>query len=162
MCMKSIKILLVVVAMFSFAACSQPENTGQSAASADAADPAAEEAAVAAAVDSLNKGILDPEQALLENIASEYLSYGHSGGKIQNKAEFVDDLLNGPFDFETVETADQVISLAGDNAIVRHTFISKASNAGEPVDIKIGNLLVWKKKDGQWKLLARQAFRLPQ
>ena len=121
-----------------------------------------DEQAVAAAVEKLNKGILDPEKALLESIASEALSYGHSGGKVQNKAEFVEDLLNGPFDFLSVKTSNQRILVNGKNAIVPHTFTAKASNAGVPVDLNIGNLLVWRKESGQWKLIARQAFRVPE
>lgn len=120
-----------------------------------------DEKAVAAAVETLNKGILDPEKSLLEGIASEALSYGHSGGKVQNKAEFVEDLLHGTFDFLTVNTSNQKIWVSGKNAIVRHTFVAKATNAGNPVDLNIGNLLVWRKEGGQWKLIARQAFKIP-
>lgn len=120
-----------------------------------------DEKAVASAVEILNKGIIDPDKALLENITSEGLSYGHSGGKIQNKTEFVEDLIHGTFDFLTVNTSNQKIMISGKNAIVRHTFTAKATNAGTPVDLNIGNLLVWRKEHGQWKLIARQAFRLP-
>ncbi len=119
------------------------------------------EIAVAAAVERLNKGILDPDKALLESIASEGLSYGHSGGKVQNKAEFVEDLLHGTFDFLSVNTSNQKITVSGKNAIVRHTFVAKATNSGNPVDLNIGNLLVWRKESGQWKLIARQAFKIP-
>lgn len=120
-----------------------------------------DEKAVASAVEILNKGIIDPDKALLENITSEGLSYGHSGGKIQNKTEFVEDLIHGTFDFLTVNTSNQKIMISGKNAIVRHTFTAKATNAGTPVDLNIGNLLVWRKEHGHWKLIARQAFRLP-
>jgi thioredoxin-related protein len=120
-----------------------------------------DEIAVAAAVERLNKGILDPDKALLESIASEGLSYGHSAGKVQNKAEFVEDLLHGTFDFLTVATSNQKIMVSGKNAIVRHTFVAKATNAGTPVDLNIGNLLVWRKEGGKWKLIARQAFKIP-
>ncbi len=119
------------------------------------------EIAVAAAVERLNKGILDPDKALLENVASEGLSYGHSGGKVQNKAEFVEDLLHGTFDFLSVTTSNQKIMVSGKNAIVRHTFVAKATNAGTPVNLNIGNLLVWRKESGQWRLIARQAFKIP-
>lgn len=120
-----------------------------------------DEKAVASAVEILNKGIIEPDKALLENITSEGLSYGHSGGKVQNKTEFVEDLIHGTFDFLTVNTSNQKIMISGKNAIVRHTFTAKATNAGTPVDLNIGNLLVWRKEHGQWKLIARQAFRLP-
>ena len=118
------------------------------------------ENAIASAVEKLNRAIVDPEKVLLESIVSEGLSYGHSGGKVQNKAEFVDDLINGAFNFSSVTPTDQTISISGKNAIVRHIFVAKATNAGVPTDIRIGNVMVWRKEGGQWKLLARQAFRL--
>lgn len=116
--------------------------------------------AVSIAVEKLSKAIVDPNRAALESIASDALSYGHSAGKVQNKSEFVDDLLNGPFDFSSVEPTNQTISISGKNAIVRHTFVAKATNAGVPTDIRIGIMMVWRKEAGQWKLFARQAFRL--
>lgn len=115
---------------------------------------------VSIAVEKLSKAIVDPNRAALESIASDALSYGHSAGKVQNKSEFVDDLLNGPFDFSSVEPTNQTISISGKNAIVRHTFVAKATNAGVPTDIRIGIMMVWRKEAGQWKLFARQAFRL--
>lgn len=118
------------------------------------------EKAVAAAVEKLNKAILDPEKSLLESIASDALSYGHSGGKIQNKTEFVEDLLHGTFDFLSFDISKQSISVSGKNAIVRHDFIGKATNSGKPADVGLGILLVWRKENGEWKLLARQAFKL--
>jgi len=162
--MKKISILLILITI-TFVACNQADSDTKlkdSTLTASNASSPEDEMAVAAAVDSLNKGILDPEQNLLENIASDALSYGHSGGKVQNKAEFVDDLVNGSFDFQSVNTANQTISVSGDNAIVRHTFTAKATNAGAPVDLNIGNVLVWRKESGQWKLLARQAFKVPE
>ena len=142
--MKSILSLFVLVALSVLTVCAQSKH----------------ERAIAAAVESLNKGIVNPEKSLLENIASDELSYGHSGGKVQNKSEFIDDLLNGSFDFLTVTTSDQKIIISDKNAIVRHIFTAKAINAGTPVDLRIGILLLWKKEHGQWKLLARQAFKL--
>lgn len=118
------------------------------------------EKAIASAVETLHRGIIDPEKSLLEGIVSEDLSYGHSGGKVQNKAEFIDDQFNGAFNFSSITPTDQKITVSGKNAIVRHIFIAKATNAGVPTDIRIGNLMVWRKEGGIWRLLARQAFRL--
>ena len=119
-----------------------------------------DEKALAAAVDRLNKGILDPEKTLLESIASEALSYGHSGGTIQGKAKFVDDLIHGTFDFQSIQIAEQTISISGDNAIVRHNLFAKATDSGVPEDVRLGILLVWRREKGEWKLLARQAFKI--
>jgi hypothetical protein len=115
---------------------------------------------LSAALERLRKAIIDPDKVVLESLTSESLSYGHSAGKIQTKAEFVDDLLYGAFDFISIENLDESISLSGKTAIVRHTFVAKATNAGVPTDIRIGIMMVWRKEGSAWKLYARQAFRL--
>lgn len=109
-----------------------------------------------------NKAMVDPTVELMEGLCAEELTYGHSSGLIQNKAEFIDDIVNGPFDFSSVEAPDQTIHISGNTAIVRHIFLAKATNAGEPVDIRIGNIQVYQKgNDGKLRLLARQAYKLP-
>tara|TARA_R110000868_G_scaffold127458_6_gene335119 strand:+ start:1798 stop:2346 length:549 start_codon:yes stop_codon:yes gene_type:complete len=114
------------------------------------------------AVATFNKAIVDPTVELMERLCAEELTYGHSSGLIQNKAEFIDDIVNGPFDFSSVEAPDQAIHISGNTAIVRHIFLAKATNAGNPVDIRIGNVQVYQKDEhGKLRLLARQAYKLP-
>jgi len=50
--------------------------------------------------------------------------------------------------------------VAGDAAIVRHLYESEMETDGKPTNVKIGALQVWQKQDGNWKLLARQGFKL--
>ncbi|NNE78340.1 MAG: nuclear transport factor 2 family protein [Pricia sp.] len=124
--------------------------------------PAPTKDEVAMAVKNFNKAMVDPDEKILENLCSDELTYGHSSGLIQNKTEFIDDLVNGPFDFSSVEAPEQTIHLSGNTAIVRHIFLAQATNKGEPVDIRIGNVQAYHRDDdGKWKLLARQAYKLP-
>lgn len=118
------------------------------------------EKAVAAAVIELHNNVVKPDRKALDGLVSANLSYGHSAGKVENKEQFIDFLFNGPFKFTSINTADQTIQVSGKNAVVRHIFIGKATNNGAPTDIRVGNLMVWRMEGGQWKLLARQAFRL--
>jgi hypothetical protein len=113
---------------------------------------------VAAAVEKLNKAMVDPEKSLLESIVSEGLSYGHSGGIVQNKDVFIDDLINGAFNFSSISPINQTISITGTIAIVRNILVAKATDSGVPTDLRIGNAMVWRKEGGAWKLLVRQAF----
>jgi len=118
------------------------------------------EQAVATAVLTLHNNVVNPDRKVLDIIVSDALSYGHSGGKVENKDEFIDFLFNGPFKFTSINTTDQTIRVSGKNAVVRHIFIGKATNDGVPTDIRLGNLMILRKENGQWKLLARQAFKL--
>ena len=120
----------------------------------------ADEREVAAAVESLRKAMVDADKSALENLAAEELSYGHSNGLIQNKAEFVEAIASGKNDFKTIELSEQTIKIAGNTAIVRHKFNAEVVNNGIPGTAHIGILLIWQKQQGKWKLLARQAVKL--
>lgn len=121
----------------------------------------AEEKAVSAAVETLKKAIVDADKDLLESIAADNLVYGHSNGRVQNKAEFVAEIVSKqPNDYVKVEIADQTIVITGNTAVVRHIYSAETISNGTPGSLKIGNMLVWQKAKGNWKLLARQAYRL--
>jgi len=112
-------------------------------------------------VKAFNDAIVNPEKSVLEKLCSDRLTYGHSSGLVQNKDEFIDDLMNGPFDFSSVMAPDQMIYLSGTTAIVRNIFLAQATKEGEPLEIKIGSIQVYEMSDnGQWQLLARQAYKL--
>lgn len=115
---------------------------------------------VAAAVEALRKAMINANKASLENIAADELSYGHSSGKIEDKAEFVEALASGKSDFESIDLKDQSIKIAGNTAIVRHKLSAKVNDNGKPGNVNLGVLLIWQKQQGQWKLLARQAYKL--
>jgi ketosteroid isomerase-like protein len=142
--MKNIKYIFVFFMLTAFMASAQSKS----------------EQAVASAVTALHNNVVNPERKALEMLVSNDLSYGHSAGKVENKDQFIDFLFNGPFKFTAINTTDQTIKISGDNAIVRHIFLGKATNAGVPTEIKIGNLMVWRKEGGSWKLLVRQAFKI--
>ncbi|MDO1444870.1 nuclear transport factor 2 family protein [Rhodocytophaga aerolata] len=119
-----------------------------------------EEKEVAAAVESLKKAMLDANRSSLENIAATELTYGHSNGLIEDKAAFVEALASGKADFKSINLTEQTIKLAGNTALVRHKLTGEVVNSGQPGNVNLGVLLVWQKQQGQWKLLARQAFKL--
>ena len=117
------------------------------------------EKAVANAVEHLRKAMVDGNKAELENSVSDKLSYAHSSGLVQNKAEFVDKIVTGSSDFVTIDLAGQTISISGKVAVVRHVLTAKTNDNGKPGEVKLTILTVWQKQKGSWKLLARQAVR---
>lgn len=114
------------------------------------------------AVETMRLAMLSADKAQLENVALPSLTYGHSSAVIENKAEFVDAIVSGRSGFTTLEFQDQTITTEGDTAIVRHVFSADTNNSGKIGKVKIGVMLVFKKVDNDWKLLARQAYKLPQ
>lgn len=114
------------------------------------------------AVETMRLAMLSADKTQLENVALPSLTYGHSSAVIENKAEFVDAIVSGRSGFITLEFQEQTIVTEGDTAIVRHVFSADTNNSGQKGKVKIGVMLVFKKTGEDWKLLARQAYKLPQ
>ncbi len=119
-----------------------------------------EEAAVAQAVAKLNQAMVAADRKVLEEMTAPQLSYGHSSARIENRQQFVDAIMNRRAKVRFINLTDQTISFAGDAAIVRHIYNSESEQDGQVTKTRVGVLQVWQKQGGEWKLLARQAFRL--
>ena len=143
------KIKLAVIALL-LVACTNNQLKAQS----------GTEKQVAEAVEKLRKAMIDGDRGALEAIADPKLSYGHSGGLIENKAEFVEKIAGGKSDFVTIDLTEQTITLSGKTAIVRHQLYATTNDAGVPGTVKLKVLLVFQKSKEGWRLLARQAVKL--
>lgn len=120
-----------------------------------------QELAVAEAVEKLRKAMVDADSLMLDKLASPKLSYGHSGGHIDDKKEFVQKIVSGKSDFVSIELPEQIISVSKNVAVVRHKFNAKTNDSGKPGEVHLAVLLIWQKLHGDWKLIARQAIKLP-
>jgi ketosteroid isomerase-like protein len=121
---------------------------------------AGDEAAVKQNVEALREALLKADKAQLERLSSEQLSYGHSDGRVQNKAEFIDGVITRKATVKSINFPDLKVAVAGDAAIARHLYESESETDGKPNSVKIGALEVWQKQGGNWKLLARQGYKL--
>jgi hypothetical protein len=119
-----------------------------------------DETAVATAVESLRKAMIDADKKTLEDLSAAELTYGHSSGQVEDKAAFVENIVSGKSDFVTITLTEQTIRIVDNTALVRHKFAADTNNGGTPGKINLAVLLVWQKQKGEWKLLARQTARL--
>ena len=115
---------------------------------------------VVASSDGLWQSLLTADRARLDSLCAEALSYGHSAGKVETKAEFIDANIANPPIWKSISLSDQTVRVSGDTAVVRHTMSAETQRDGKVSSVKIGVLLVWQNQAGGWKLLARQAFKL--
>jgi ketosteroid isomerase-like protein len=117
---------------------------------------------VAAAVESLRAAMVDPDKGKLDALVGPELSYGHSSGKIDDKASFIESLMSGSSDFVSIILTDQSIRMAGNTALVRHKLsgesADKAKGTTAPINLHV--LTVWQKQSGKWKIIARQAVKI--
>lgn len=114
------------------------------------------------AVEQLRNAMISADGIRLDQLASAELSYGHSGGQMQNKQEFISSFTSGESVFISIEISNQTICIIGNTAIVRHTLSAATNDKGKgPGNVNINILLVWIKNDEQvWQLVARQAVKV--
>jgi len=145
------KFFLAAAAALMFSGCAMmPAGSGASA-----------QPEVAAAAERLRIAMIDPTAAALGALVADDLSYGHSGGKVDTKASFIADLMDGKSDFVTITITEQTIKVVDANtAVVRHSLAADTNDSGKPGKVALKILGVWQKQGGTWKLLARQAVRV--
>jgi ketosteroid isomerase-like protein len=113
------------------------------------------------AVLQLKEALLSGNEQTLKDISSSHLSYGHSNGLIENQDAFIKTLISGKSVFLTIDLSDQTIDMVDKTAIVRHTLYAKTNNDGVLGEVKLKVLMIFQKENGSWKLLARQAVKIP-
>ncbi|CAH2604076.1 Nuclear transport factor 2 family protein [Rhodovastum atsumiense] len=122
---------------------------------------AAESDTVAAAVEALRSAMVSGNGPALAALVADDLTYGHSNGRLQDKADFLKEL-DGTNAFKSIDLSKQTVFVDGDVAVVRHVF-DAVNNlpGGKTSTAHITVLQVWKKYGANWKLLARQSGPLP-
>ena len=119
-----------------------------------------EDAAVTQAIEALGKAMLAADRTALEGLVADRLSYGHSGGVIESKAQFVEVIADKKTVYKSITLSEPSVVVVGSNAIARHIFTAETESGGKASSARVGVMQVWIKEGSGWKLLARQAFRL--
>jgi hypothetical protein len=121
---------------------------------------AADEETPAEAVEAFRMAMMTNDDAAFNTLCASKMSYGHSGGKIQTKEEFIADATGRKSNWKTLGFANITNTVAGMNAISRFTLTGENENDGKVTPVNIGVLMVWQKQQNSWKLLARQGFKV--
>lgn len=111
------------------------------------------------AVNDLKNAMISADTVKLTSLVSDDLSYGHSGGKIEDKAAFIQAFVSGHSDFVTIDLSEQKVRVYKNNEVVTHILNGTTNDNGKPGTVKLSILTVWNKQNNQWKMVARQAVR---
>jgi ketosteroid isomerase-like protein len=121
----------------------------------------ADEATVKNAVEELRMAWLKQDKAKIETLTAEQLSYSHSDARLEDKTKFINGVMTRKATFKSLEWPEMTVQVVGNNAVVRHLWVSESELDGKVTNTKIGVMQIWQKQDGGWKLLARASWRLP-
>ena len=113
-------------------------------------------------VKQLNDAIFtNKDSAALERLLADKVTYGHSGGKVENRSEMIHGAITNPGTYSNFMMDSASVFFENNTAVVRH--ILKATSIdreGKQSPLHIGVLQVWVMQNKQWKLMARQAVKL--
>jgi hypothetical protein len=126
-----------------------------SAAWADSVD----ETAVNDAMSRLSAAMIAGDPQKMKELTADTLTYGHSNGRVQDQAAFIDTIASGQTRYKRIDFSNTAITVTGDDAVVRDHFSGTTESAGKLTEVDFDVLLVWQKQDGAWKLLARQGYK---
>ena len=121
---------------------------------------AADDPSLGTAVEELRKAIFAADKAKLTALTASELSYGHSSGVVQSQAEFVDGVVNRKMTVKSLDFPDLKTGINGTSGWTRHRFVSDSEQDGKATHTDIGVLGVWQKQGSDWKLFARQGYKL--
>src|ERR1017187_4753560 len=124
------------------------------AASLNAADPKAD---VLAAMESWKQAMLTKAAAALDRLLHPDLTYSHSDGKNQTKA----DLMKSPDNNQSITFGETTVRVYGDTALLKGPaeFVSLGSS-GTQATAQLNSLQVWLKGPQGWQMVARQATKV--
>ncbi len=116
-------------------------------------------AAVTKAVEAFYNAIRDKNAAGFEPLLMTSLTYGHSSGRMEDKAQFIANVLDPKTQWQSIYAAKQTLMVSGDTAISRHAMAGENTRGGKAGTSDMPVMMVWQKHAGAWTLLARQAFK---
>jgi hypothetical protein len=118
-------------------------------------------AEVLAAEDRRYAALLGPDLPTLERLFHERLSYAHSSGVRDTKAEYLAKIESGYYDYTRSEHPVERVDVVGDTAVVSGRMTADLLVQGKPKSLDVLALAVWTRDTGEWQLLAYASTPVP-
>jgi ketosteroid isomerase-like protein len=96
----------------------------------------------------------------LDKLLADDLTYTHSTGMLQTKAQLLADLKSGKLQFKKIEPADLQVRVYGTTAIINGTAKVAVVSDGQAKDINLRFTDVWVNRAGRWQMVAWQSTKL--
>ncbi len=108
----------------------------------------------------LRNALLIKDSVSLSNILSSDVTYGHSNGLVQTKAQLIRSVMSGDQTYKSITPSDMNIRIYDNTAVVTMKSDVNMIFQGKPLDLSMRITFVWIKKNAEWKLVARQSVKL--
>src|SRR4051812_34710936 len=97
--------------------------------------------------------MIDGDLATMDRLCADELSYAHSSGVQDTKAEYFEKVRSGYYDYHRIDHPVERVEVLGDTAIVVGRMTCDLTVGGTPKTIDNLALAVWSRASGEWRLL---------
>jgi ketosteroid isomerase-like protein len=103
------------------------------------------------------QAVIQQDEAALQRVLADDLTYTHAGGQTQNKAEYIAAVTKGPGRYESFTESDTKIRVYGKAAVLTG-FVDVKLVGREPYRVR--TIEVYVENGGRWQLAAKQSVRI--
>ena len=118
-----------------------------------------DEQKLTATVKEFHQALVNKNTVSINQQTDKALSYGHSNGWVETKADVIKDLETGYISYQDYKEDSITITSNGAMANVRFVAQVAATLKGTSTNFRLRVLEVWVKKSNRWVLFARQAVK---
>jgi len=118
-----------------------------------------DEEKLTATVKEFHQALVNKNTVSINQQTDKALSYGHSNGWVETKADVIKDLETGYISYQDYKEDSITITSNGSMANVRFVAQVAATLKGTSTNFRLRVLEVWVKKSNRWVLFARQAVK---
>ena len=113
-----------------------------------------------ATIKEFHQALINKNTVSINQQTDKALSYGHSNGWVQTKADVIKDMETGYISYGAIKEDSIIVAINGNMANVRFLADITATMKRTTSNFKLRVLEVWVKKSKRWVLFARQAVKM--
>ncbi len=121
-----------------------------------------DDAQAGAAQDARFAAMVKADTAYLETALDPSLTYHHSSGSAQTKAEFLGAIKGGTLKYKSIEAVERKVRRFGSLVVITGIIRLQAFNNGDVVDTRARFTDVYESRDGKLVQVAWQNTRIPE
>ena len=106
----------------------------------------------------LRSGLINKDSVALDDVLASDVSYGHTSGLIQTKAQLIHSVVSKEQDYQNIIPSDMNIRIYNNTGVVTMKSTVLMNYQGNPLNMDMYITLVWIKKN-KWQLVARQSVK---
>lgn len=106
----------------------------------------------------LRNALINKDSVALDDVLASDVSYGHTSGLIQTKAQLIRSVVSKEQDYKNITPSDMSIRIYDNTAVVTMKSSVIMTYQGKPLNLDMYITLVWIKRN-KWQLVARQSVK---